>query len=323
VAIAYGDVFDYPLTVPEVHRYLSGVEARPDQVATLVASGYLAARGLVRRDGHVMLAGREGISDTRRRRHEVATRLWPDARRYARVIARLPFVRMIAVTGALAIDNVEPDADIDYLVVTSPGRLWLCRALVVAVVRWAGRRGVRLCPNYFLSEDALVLSDRSLFTAHELAQMVPLAGASMYLRMRALNAWTARWLPNAGGPPRQVEIVGPWNSMATRLAERGLQSPIGACVERWEMGRKVRRFRARADAHPEAAFGADRCKGHFDGHGRRTLAALTVRLRALGLPARVDLLLEAPAAVRDYGDAGPVSPRGAQLDSLDCIAERP
>src|SRR5260370_36997232 len=84
------------------------------------------------------------------------------------------------------------------------GRVWLCRAIVVGLVRTAALRGVELCPNYFLSERALVLDERNLFTAHEAAQMVPLTGIETYQRMRTLHRWTETFLPNAGGHPRRL-----------------------------------------------------------------------------------------------------------------------
>src|SRR5262249_52352610 len=153
----------------------------------------------------------------------------------------LPFVRMVAVTGALAMDNLADD-DIDYLIITEPGRLWLCRALVVAVVRTAAMRGVELCPNYFLSEQALELEERNLFTAHEVTQMVPLYGMQTYQRLRELNQWTDAYLPNAGGPPRRVAPAELGRHRARRILERTLRSRVANPVERWEMRRKVRKL---------------------------------------------------------------------------------
>src|SRR5579859_7139563 len=160
-AVAYADVFDYPLTVEEVHRYLVGVPASRGSVRTALSSPRLVPEVLARSGRYISLAGREATVEIRRARGAAATDYWRRAIRYGHQIGNLPFVRMVAVTGALAMDNVA-DGDIDYLVITEPGRLWLCRALVVGLVRLAAMRGVVLCPNYFLSEQALVLSERNL-----------------------------------------------------------------------------------------------------------------------------------------------------------------
>src|SRR5687768_1562392 len=156
-AVAYGDVFDYPLTASEIWRYLVGVEATRAEVARALLGDSLVPATLCHHDGYFCLRGREHVIPVRRYRAGIADEMWPAAVRYGRIIGRLPFVRMVGITGALAADNVERDADIDYLVVTAAGRVWLCRAAVIALVRWAGRRGVSMCPNYFLSEEALVL----------------------------------------------------------------------------------------------------------------------------------------------------------------------
>jgi hypothetical protein len=282
-AMTYADIFDYPLTAAEVHRYLAGVAASPETVQAYLEAG-VAATTLHQHGGFFTLPGREEIVATRRRRAVVAARLWPRAVRYGRLIATLPFVRMVAVTGALAMDNVEPSADIDYLIVTEPGRLWLCRAVVIGLVRLAALRGDTICPNYFLAESALVLRERTIFTAHELAQMVPLAGLATYHAMRQCNAWSTTFLPNAAGPPvRARENYGqagsPWRLRS--LAETVLRSRAGERLERWEMTRKVRKLNQQRTGATEADFGADWCKGHLDGHGQRILAAYADRLHAL------------------------------------------
>jgi hypothetical protein len=279
--VAYADVFDYPLTLAEIQRYLAGVPASLETTRTIVYTGRLTRRALARGDDYFMLPGREALGEIRRSRTAAAAPLWTRARQYGRIIETLPFVRMVAVTGALAMDNVEPQADIDYFIVTEPGRLWLCRALVLVLVRLAARRGDVICPNYFLSERALVLSERSLFTAHELAQMVPIAGQSAYQRMRQLNAWTDGFLPNAQGTPRPMATSKTPGGPIRTLAEIGLRTPVGGWLEGWEMRRKVHKFSQQHPNHVEATFGADWCKGHFDGHGQRVLTAFADRLRTL------------------------------------------
>jgi hypothetical protein len=283
-ALAYGDVFDFPLTAREVHRYLDVPATAEEVVADLAA---VASNGPVESDGTLYwLAGRGGLADIRHHRGLTSAALWPRALRYGRVLAGMPFVRMVAVTGALAMDNVADHADVDFLVVTEPGRLWLGRGFVIGVVRLAGLRDLELCPNYLVSEDALVLDDHDLFTAHELAQMVPLHGFDVYRTMRERNGWSVRFLPNADGVPRTVPTSVAWGMGLRRAGEAVLHGRVGERLERWERTRKIRRF-SRDGGGREARFSEDVCKGHFGGYHGRVLAEFEARLSELGVPAGV------------------------------------
>lgn len=280
--LAYSDVFDYPLTAAEVHRYLDGVAAAPAEVDDALRR-MLRHNSLSGADGFIALPGREALFTTRLRRQREAESLWPAARRWAAIIGRLPLVRMVSLTGALAVDNVEPGADIDYLIVTVPGRVWLSRAMIVQVVRAARLAGVVLCPNWLLSSDALELEERSLFAARELAQMVPLTGADHYLRMRRLNAWTDDHLPNAAGPPGAAAATSPPHGRLARIAERMLMSRAGATIDHWDRRRKSREITLQHAESTEIVLDSRQCKGHVDGHGERIRSAYADRLAALGL----------------------------------------
>jgi hypothetical protein len=279
--VVYADIFDYPLTLTEIHRYLTGACAPLETVSALVA----AHRFLRPVGGYYTLPGRESIVQTRERREKEAPRLWREARAYGRIIAGLPFVRMVAVTGSLAMNNVEANADIDYLIVTTPGRLWLCRLLVLVVVRLAAFRGISLCPNFLLTENALEIPAHSLYAAHEFVQMVPLSGLDVYQRMRALNPWVNDFLPNVDGlSPTAGEAAGTDSAFGLRpLLERIFMTPPGAWLERWEMGRKIRKLSRENTGNPEAIFNADLCKGHSNRHGQRTEMSLNERLTRLSL----------------------------------------
>jgi hypothetical protein len=276
--VAYADVFDYPLTADEIHRYMIGVSAGRGTVRSLLQGQ--SPRELRRVGRYFTLAGREALVETRKARAARATEFWQRGVHYGRRMSNLPFVRMVAVTGALAMDNVA-DGDIDYLVITEPGRLWLCRALIVGLVRMAALRGTELCPNYFLSERALELTERNLFTAHEVTQMVPLAGLATYQQLRDLNRWTHAYLPNASGTPRRMAAAEPTHRRTHRLVESTLRSRVCSPLEHWEMMRKVRKLGTQGNGHAEAAFGPDWCKGHFGDHGQATLARYAERLQTL------------------------------------------
>jgi len=231
--LIYADIFDYPLTPGEVHHFLIGACASTDGVqAALDLSPRLLAH-TTRTNGYVMLRDRQAIGALRDERRRASAALWPRARRWAGVLGCLPFVRMVAVTGALALDNAPAGDDVDYLIVTAPGRVWLARGLAVLVVRVARLRGVGLCPNYVLAETALVQARRDLYVAHDLAQMVPLMGQTVYAAMRSANNWTLRFLPNAHGPWRQEADLAPGGGLGglKRLAEALLGGGLGDRLE--------------------------------------------------------------------------------------------
>jgi len=279
--LAYSDVFDYPLTAGEVYYYLTSMSASLKEVIQALADETLFARV----DDYFTLRGREKIVEIRKRRLEVAKRLWPQAARYGRIIARLPFVRMVAVTGSLAMNNTDEGKDVDFMIVTVPGRLWICRALSLLVGRFAKLEGVNLCPNYLVTTNALELQERSLYVAHELAQMIPLSGMEIYREMCRLNSWMADYLPNASMEPEMPAGVKSVQkrSMLQRTLEIFLRLPFGDWLERWEMDRKIARLTREQSASFESYFSADVCKGHIDRHGQKTESAIQEKLKQIAL----------------------------------------
>jgi hypothetical protein len=285
--LAYSAVFDFAMTRPELHRYLIGVACNPDELWELVQGDGRLARHVVTAGDLVSLRGHEESLTQRQDRDRATARLWPTARRYAQAVASLPFVRMVAVTGGLAAGNAVDGSDIDMLVVTRSGRLWLSRASTIAIVRYAARRGWDVCPNYFLTQRSVTLTEQDLYAASELVRMVPIAGYRVYQRLRARNAWTAEYYPNASGRPSGGDEVAPLLPRLRVAAEWVLSLPPIGLVEGWERQRKVTRFQALARAAgmaaDETAFGADRCKGHFDAHRSRIRTAYEHNVRSAGL----------------------------------------
>ncbi|MDW8327377.1 MAG: hypothetical protein RMK99_12480 [Anaerolineales bacterium] len=275
--LAYADVFDYALRLADVQRFLIAATGSASETEAALEAGVRAGR-FTHDNGLYSLCGRDEILKLRPERERLSAELWRHARRWGAAMAGLPFVRMVAVTGALAMSNATSgDDDIDLLVITVPGRVWLARALCISLVRVARRFGVNLCPNYVLSAAALEQSPRNLYIAHELAQMVPLSGFALYARMMAANEWVLGFLPNSR--------VGGWEWVESRkyplqgLGERVLSNGLGDRLERWERERKQRKFAHEATHSAAARLDADHVKGHFNDHGVRVLAEYERRLK--------------------------------------------
>jgi hypothetical protein len=285
--VAYADVFDYPLTAHEIHRYLAGVPAHPSVVQRTLGDRLLAHGQLVQNRGYISLHGREAIVATRLQRKAISDRLWRKGQRYGLAIARLPFVRLVAVTGTLAVNNAERDADIDYLIVVAPGRVWLARQLCLVLVYLGRVERVTICPNYVISTHALNQFERSFFTAHELAHMVPLYGLDIYQELLEANAWAWEYLPNAFSAAHRPAVRGidPLARRIKRGAEHLLGGHLGDAWERRESSIKIRRLRKEAEACDacSATFTLVACKGHVTDHSRAIEEAYTHRLRQLGL----------------------------------------
>jgi hypothetical protein len=286
--LLYADIFDFPLTEAELHHFLIGCAADLPTLRAVLRSSARLARYMEYCDGFWSLRGRTATIAVRRHREAASQLLLPSAHFYGKLLAHLPFVRMVALTGALAVRGAyHKHDDIDFLLVTAPNRVWLARLLSIGVVRLARLRGVRLCPNYVLAETALAQAQRDIYVAHELAQMIPLAGAALYAAMRAENAWTRAFLPNAEQPLYCSADSAPrgLGRALQRLAEAALRGKLGDWLERWERRRKQRKLAAQQAAQGAAQLDAERVKGHFQDHGERIRAAYARKLSAYALTA--------------------------------------
>ncbi len=286
--VVYADIFDFPLTRTELHHYLiADAPVSREQIDQALATSPFLHDALEFHDDYVIAAGRQPIIAVRAQREQASQQLWREAMAYGERLARLPFVRMVALTGALAVRNAsDNDDDLDYVLVTAPGRVWIARAFAIVLVRLAQRRGVIVCPNYVLAETALRQEKQDLFMAHEVVQMMPIFGLPLYAAMRAQNDWVAAYLPNAGTPlhaePERTPGRG-WR-LLKRAAEVLLGGRLGEALESWEYRRKLRRFAPDLQtAHSAAQLDAQHVKGHFNDHGHPVLQQYRERLRRYDL----------------------------------------
>jgi len=274
--LAYSDIFDHPLTLDELHKFLTIPAERND--IELCAS---QMEEVSCKDGFYFLADHPEVIEIRAQREADSRKAFRRAMVYGRIMGRLPFVRMAALTGSLAMLNLSRHRDMDYMLVTKPGRLWTARAFVLLFGRLVRLFGDVICPNVIVSENALEWGARNLYTAREFSQMIPVSGAEVFRRLRIANLWVLDFLPNTIPRSFWERDGAREGNMVQTFFEALLTTKLGGLFETWEMNRKIARFKKQTGYGVETNFSADICQGNFDHHASWTMQAYQDRLTAL------------------------------------------
>ena len=135
--LAYFDIFDYPLTLGELHRNLFFPQAKkaelPD-ILELESAQKRLNRYIDSVDGFYFLRGRTEISALRLARYGLAIKKMKRAKLFAKLIAAMPYVRGIALSNNLAYQNASERSDIDLMIIAAPGRVWTARFFVKSLM---------------------------------------------------------------------------------------------------------------------------------------------------------------------------------------------
>lgn len=168
--LAFYDVFEYPLTLLELWQKLPGTQGEGFRDAAeldryLEASAFLKER--VEKDGaFYFLRGRHEILGVRTGHFRESLRKMKLARRAARWISWIPFVKGIAVCNSLGYGNADRESDIDFFILAEPKRLWITRALAVLMTEIVASRPApgkskdSICLSFFAADGKNFLSLR-------------------------------------------------------------------------------------------------------------------------------------------------------------------
>jgi hypothetical protein len=199
--LAYFDKFDYPLSLDELRFWQTGSDF---SLSEIFAS-------FTKRSPYYYLDGRDKLIKVRQKRALYSQKKLQAVTPFILDIGRLPFVKAVFITGALAMSNSPPGDDIDILVVTRRYSLWLARPLVIIFLKLrhlrrdphlpehsSARVSGKVCDNLWLDEDHLLQINQSLYTAHELLQAKCLFDrGGIHYRFIDQNSWAKDYLPVA------------------------------------------------------------------------------------------------------------------------------
>jgi hypothetical protein len=251
--VLYYDIFNYPLKSSEVFRFLGTNHLDEDVVINDLQK--LVDQQLLYQFGDFFSAQRDPINVTRRiKGNKTADIYLPIAQKQAKKIASFPFVRAVMASGSLSKNYMDEDSDLDFFIVTEPGRLWIARTLLVAYKRlFLFNSHKYFCVNYFVDTEHLEIEEKNLFTATELATVIPLHNAVSYRQLHNANPWLGEFFPNY--QIRTTEHLLPVkDNVFKKILEKCL-NPVASILEKYFMALTLQRWkRIYHRDYPDADF---------------------------------------------------------------------
>jgi hypothetical protein len=194
--LLYFDIFKYPLTEDEIVRF--STLRHTDSIAEYLRKLY--RNGLInKKDKFFYLGQNEFKVFQRLQRNANAQKYIPLAKKYSKWMSYIPFVHCVCISGSLSKNDMGDNADIDYFVIAKKNRVWIMRfifSLLIKPLTMMGLRHRYLCPNYIIDNYHLEIRDKNMYTAIEVATLIPTIGAEGYDDFMKANSWIYGYLPN-------------------------------------------------------------------------------------------------------------------------------
>ncbi len=204
--VCYAEVFSYPLTFAELHKYL--IFHKKVSKQELLFELRCMKNTFVQTGEYITFTNTKNLVSIRKVRRHESKRKYAKALLVGQLLSYIPTIKMIGISGSLSMFNSKKEDDIDLFFVTSRNTLWITRLLVTVLLMLSRQKRERvnalakdkICPNMYLSENNLSLPSalRSLYTAHEVSQLKIIhAKDTIDQKFLLENRWVLKYMPHA------------------------------------------------------------------------------------------------------------------------------
>jgi predicted nucleotidyltransferase len=196
--LLYYDIFSHPLKPEEIFSFLPRNSiAKHDVVNFLKEAAQNETAPFAEKDGYYFIKPGEQNISRRLEKENYSLKMWKQAAMITHIIKRFPFVRAVLVTGSLSKNSSDPTSDLDFMLVTAKNRLWIARTLLMLFKKIFFLNSYKFfCINYYITEDNLVINERNIFTATEIATIKATYNTELLNEFIKQNDWVKEYFPN-------------------------------------------------------------------------------------------------------------------------------
>jgi hypothetical protein len=138
-----------------------------------------------------------------RKNYQTAKKLISFSKKYVDFLIKSPFIKGVAISGSVAINDASENDDIDFFIITSEKIVWLARFYSLLLARifliWHHKPLNLFCLNLFFESGNLEVPKckKNLNVAYEIIKLRPLVDKSnTFINFYQQNKWYKQYFPN-------------------------------------------------------------------------------------------------------------------------------
>ncbi len=195
--LLYYDIFKHPLNIDEIFSLLPQNSVSKTDVQNSLAEYTKLNSPIYSKNGYYYIGDNDRYIAQRKSREMFSKKAWKYAALVTHIIKRFPFVEAVFITGTLSKNSSSPESDLDFMVVTKPKRLWICRTLLMLFKKiFLLNNHKFFCINYFVSRDSLEIEEKNIFTATEIVFIKATFNSQLMKEFLESNKWIINFFPN-------------------------------------------------------------------------------------------------------------------------------
>jgi hypothetical protein len=245
--LAYFNMFDYPLKKNEIFLFLGHCNDYREFEQAL--ANLLKDSAVYKMADFYSLQNDFKLAIRRFRGNEKAISMLKKAEKAATIIAAFPFVRAVAVSGSLSKYFADEQSDIDFFIITKANRLWIARTLlhIFKKLTFLVHRQSYFCMNYFIDEAEPAIMEKNIYTAMEIATILPLRDNGIFDQFFKENNWARVFFPNKYLHTPPVKQTG--KSGIKSLTEKCLNNRLGDSLDNFLMNKTAKSWNSKTQSN--------------------------------------------------------------------------
>ena len=200
--LLYSSLFDYPLKKEEIYNFLIDKKITKSDFAHALKSRKIPVEF---NKELYFLKGAKNLVAQRNLREKISGEKLEKAKKIIKKLSLIPTIKLIGISGTLAMKNCKENDDIDIFIISEKGLAWTTRLFTAILLKSMGVyrdknskiHKDKICLNLVLDENNMSFASKDLFTAHEIVQLLPIFERDgIYKEFISINEWVKKFLPN-------------------------------------------------------------------------------------------------------------------------------